>query len=154
MWDILKKKERKNLSQHGKALKTIGFDTSRNLILNGVVIYHSHGAAFSAARLSASTASILKRQDNRHHFPTQFTDALGGAEAHPALSNAISLPVCLKWKLRVPSLLTPFWLLHSTAPFHFQWKLFKKKNKKKKNKYKRLFPFHQWLLLSFSPSRL
>lgn len=59
---------------------------------------------FSTAKLSASLASINRRR----HFPTQFTDALGDAEARPTLSNAISLPVCFKRKWRVPSLSTLF----------------------------------------------
>lgn len=71
---------------------------------------------FSTAKLSASLASIPSA-DNRHrHFPTQFTDALGDAEARPTLSNAISLPVCFKRKLRMPSLSTSFWLVLFCRP--------------------------------------
>lgn len=64
------------------------------------------GEMFCPAKLSASLASVPSADNRRRHFPTQFTDALGDAEARPTLSNAISLPVCFKRKLRVPSLST------------------------------------------------
>ncbi len=73
---------------------------------------------FSTAKLSASLASVPGADNRRRHFPTQFTDALGDAEARPTLSNAIRLPVCFKSKVRVPSLSTAFWLplLHRCTP--------------------------------------
>lgn len=77
------------------------FDISGGLLVNSVGLKHGEGKMFSTEMLFNSLASIPSA-DNRHpHFPTQFTDALGDAEARPILSNAISLSVCFKRKLRV-----------------------------------------------------
>ena len=92
-------------------LKTIVFDTSGGLLLNGVGTAQTWGGWLSTAKLFASLAFIPSADNRRCHFPTQFTDALGDAEARPTLSNAISLPVCFKWKLRAQSLSTSLWLL-------------------------------------------
>lgn len=88
--------------------KTEAFETSGGLLVNGVGLKHREGRLPSKAKLFTTLASIPSADKRRRHFPTQFTDALGDAEARPTLSNAISLPVCFKRKSRVPSLSTSF----------------------------------------------
>lgn len=79
--------------------KRKAFDTSGGLLVNSVCLKERREIVLPA-KLFTSLASI-PRADNRHpHFPTQFTDALGDAEARPIRSNAISLSVCFRRKLR------------------------------------------------------
>ena len=122
--------------------------TSGGLLVNSVGLKcRDGGEMICSAKLSASLASIPSADNRRRHFPTQFTDALGDAEARPTLSNAISLPVCFKRKLRVPSLSTSLWLLLSCRPISLTQMIWKRKQL-------RMDLFHDNLLLICLPFRL